>query len=201
MAKIIIFSCLLVVGGVMSTTVTKLQPCTTPDSKACQVVNRFYDDYQQMKCLTAEQIKVLGKGKFVCEEPNKNCWYQDCQMRLTDLAFEGKVRPQCKCTDESRNYCQNKIDDGKKTCMKLERYESEQIVTCRRSQDLLTHTTGCPFPQTHCWFPCQSEKHHLESGRVSDECQCSTNDAWSLFTKWNTMLIVLSSLLVTIYLH
>ena len=195
MLVIIAFFSYLMVFDVSTTTITKLRPCTTPDVTGCQVV-QYYTDYQQMKCLTTEQIKVLGKGQFVCED--KNCWYHDCQMRLTDLAFERTVRPQCKCIEESRNYCENAIDAGKMTCMKLERYETAQFVTCWRSQDLLmkTHTTGCHYPQTHCWFPCQSEKHHLESGRVSDECKC--NDSRSLFTKWNAVLTILLSIVVTL---
>ena len=126
MLVIIAFFSYLMVSDVSTTTITKLRPCTTPDVTGCQVV-QYYTDYQQMKCLTTEQIKVLGKGQFVCED--KNCWYHDCQMSLTDLAFERTVRPQCKCIEESRNYCENAIDAGKMTCMKLERYETAQFMT------------------------------------------------------------------------
>ena len=196
MELLLIFTtiCCCLLGSVWSSTVTKLESCSTPDTTSCHVLD-YYLEYQQVKCLTAEQIKIIGKGLFVCEEPHKNCWYPSCQMRLTELAFERTVRPQCKCTEESRNLCGNKIDSGKKSCIKLDHYNSEQWVTCRRSQEVLA---GCPFPQTHCWFPCQSEKHHLESGNVAEECECNSSDASSLFVKSNVMVLtVLISLLVT----
>lgn len=193
MISVVMFGCLLV-GDVLSTSVTKLNPCTKLDATACRLVS-YYTDYQKMKCLIAEQIKVLTNGMFLCEKPNKNCWYHDCQMKLTDLAFERAVRPQCKCIEESRSYCKNAIDIGKETCMKFERYETEQLATCRRSQDLLMNTfmTGCGS-QTHCWFPCQSERYNLESGKVSNECKC--NNAQSLHMKWNAVLAALLSFVV-----
>ena len=200
----IVYYLVAAIGNVGGSTITKLEGCSTPDSTSCQILT-YYLKYQKVKCLTKEQVKLVGKGLFECKEPNQNCWYPDCQMRLTNLAFERTVRTQCLCTDESRNYCREQVDAGKKSCLKLERYESEQSVSCWRSQDLLmaTHTTGCPFPQTHCWFPCQSEKHHEESGKVSDDCKCNSNNFnnnnnGASTTRNNGYSLVLLSLLLVI---
>jgi hypothetical protein len=151
---------------------SKLQNCLSSQyqQRNCQVLVH-YQDYQQVTCLTKDEIKELSKGMYICE--STHCWYADCQLRATNLGFQA-IQPQCKCEEQSRDFCKNSIDNNKRRCVKLQQYSSEQWVTCRRSQDLvLGHSSGCPFPQTHCWHSCQSEKFDEQSGEVSDECKCS----------------------------
>ena len=152
----------------------KLDECSSSqlNSQSCGWL-KPYDDYQQFKCLSKDEIKSLSQGKYVCEEPATHCWYHDCQLRLTNLGF-GPVREQCKCKEQSQGFCKNPIDVSKERCIKLTTYNSWQWATCESSQNLLRKShVGCPFPETHCWYPCQLEKFDEHSGKVSEECECS----------------------------
>lgn len=162
---------------IFGTTVTLLEPCTVENDEKCDVL-RFYNQYQTVKCIKRETVRIIGKGDYECRNdasrnPSKMCYYPECQLRLTDNGFEPDVRQQCRCVEMSRSYCRGQIDVGKTQCMKLERYNSAQKVTCMNS---INHYTRCQSSsQTHCWVPCQSIKHHEESGFVREDCSCDIN--------------------------
>lgn len=179
---------------------TKLHKCSLDQHQQqdCQVL-QHYTDYQQVKCLTQDEIKELSEGKYVCE--STHCWYADCQLRETNLGFQ-PIKQQCRCDEESIDFCKNSIDINKQRCMKLKQYSSAQLVTCRRSQDLvLGHSSGCPFPQTHCWHSCEAEKFHKQSGEVSDDCKCSAGTLNSKPALLTCLVVCLFSFLFTKFLY
>ena len=132
-----------------------------------------YDSYQYLKCLTREEIVSLSRDTYDCS--STHCWYPDCQLRLTDLSME-PVRQQCRCDEATKDDCDKAVHYNKRRCMKMPQYKDWQWATCKKSQELAQKpfTSSCPYPQTHCWYPCQSEKHGENSGEVSDDCHCSS---------------------------
>jgi len=135
----------------------------------------FYRSYQKVTCLEKKTIEKISGGKDSCDNRNtKYCWYESCQKRLTSYGFYPEIRDQCKCPETSYNRCKHKLDHNKKRCMKLRSYDEHQKVTCLHTREVLLKAfSGCPFPETHCWYSCQAEKHGAANGRVSDECRCS----------------------------
>jgi len=131
-----------------------------------------YDSYQHVKCLRREDILTLSRDTYDCSA--SHCWYPDCQLTLTDLAIQ-PVRQQCRCDQATRDDCKNAIHYNKRRCIKLPQYTSWQWATCKKSQELAMKpfSSSCPYPQTHCWYPCQSAIHGENSGKVSDDCHCS----------------------------
>lgn len=176
----------------------KLQICNAKEHNvvSCRM-EMFYTDYQVVKCFTKDEIKSLSGEKYVCQEPATHCWYNECQLRLTSLAFEPNVRQQCKCTDASKDFCKHSIDLNKRRCIKLIRYDSWQWATCKASRDLILTAQGaCNFPETHCWYPCQSETFHEFSGTVSDNCKCSSESSLN----FSGILVLFLQLILTYHL-
>lgn len=155
---------------------------------ACTVLP-YYNQYQKVICLDDKEIEFRSNGKFKClnrhvKEEGKvrsYCWYPECQMGKYNYGFNPDVHTSCRCDEQSKNYCKFDIDHGKKRCLKLPYYDSAQTVTCLTSREVLNRAfgSGCPFPETHCWYTCQYDKHQQPNGKVEDDCSCSSSNILS----------------------
>eukprot|EP00111_Clytia_hemisphaerica_P006442 TCONS_00018714-protein len=143
------------------------------NEESCKSV-AFYLHYQKVTCLRKKTIEDLSKKKDTCDSMTGYCWYEKCQKGFTNSGFFPEVRPQCQCEEVSQNWCKHKIDHNKKRCLKLPNYDNYQHVTCLETKEVLLKAfSGCPFPETHCWYACQQEKYGQGDGKIQYDCACS----------------------------
>lgn len=166
----------------------------------------YYNQYQKAICLDETQIHSRSNGRVKCESvkvgkgsaARSYCWYPQCQMGAYTYGFNPDVHPDCRCDEQSRDFCRTRLDRGKERCLKLPNYDTTQYVTCLSSREVLSKSygTGCPFPQTHCWFSCQAARYTQPSGKVENDCKCTPSDGMSTKPRITLLVISLISLII-----
>ena len=71
---------------------------------------------------------------------------------------------------------------GKRECLLVPGYEGKQWTRCSNDSymDLTSNSkyrckTGSGIVKNYCWYPCQLEKFHEESGTIHNDCACGVN--------------------------
>ena len=155
----------------------------------------YYTDYQRVTCLRQQTIEDLSDKRDTCLSSTGYCWYAKCQKAaLGGYGFFPVIREECRCEETSRDWCKHKIDHNKERCLKLPSYSTYQKVNCLDTIQvkLKAVLSGCPFPETHCWYSCQADRYGQADGKVQRDCQCYPSAAFQNSTQsWLFVLLLI----------